>query len=424
MGAHAVARLDWLLGAIADPSGLTLEELEATYHITDWRNWSLEDELRMLRGDTQVKRPFTVTSRTVVDGAAVAVVHDVNDKDWQITVWAEDETPHRINGLRIVPAPPEGLTVRDATPDEAAVLTALERRSPIRLGDTRMYFDRGEDYFAAARLMGEVTVYVAHFEDEQVAGVYWGAQQHVLVGGEPKVLFLENRVRIDPESRRGGVFWALCVYGRDRYARTSDSIAFYVSPDNEAVQKFVRGAPKWTVQPERVLVPCVAGSAPSPRRASKEDAEQIVEILNAAHAGEALYVPYTVDSLAERLARDPAQYSWNDLRINDGAVVGVGRQTVEVTKVTGDERVRTNRAVVLDHGGAPDAYRSLLSATAAELAPDGVTHLAAFTSEGSSTLGVLRELGVAIEPYDFWAFEIECPGDLAETGFYVDPVYF
>ena len=45
------------------------------------------------------------------------------------------------------------------------------------------------------------------------------------------------------------MFWALCVYGRDRYARTSDSIAFYVSPDNAGVQKFVAWTPKWTVQP-------------------------------------------------------------------------------------------------------------------------------------------------------------------------------
>lgn len=424
MGSQSDERLDWLLGAIAEPDELTVADLEPRYDMSQWRGWSLEDELRMLKGEGQIKRPFTVTSRSEADGAAIAVVHDVEEKDWQVTVWAEPDPPFRISGLRVVPAPPEGLTVRDATSEEAVDLTELERRSPIKLGDTLMYFDRGDDYFAAARLMGEVTVYVAEPDDGGIAGVYWGAQQHVLVSGEPKVLFLENRVRIDPESRRGGVFWALCVYGRDRYARTSDSIAFYVSPDNEGVQKFVRGTPKWTVQPERVLVPCT-GDAPVPRRATKDDAADIVRILNAAHDGEALYVPYTVESLTERLSRDPGQYSWSDLRVNDGAVVGIGQQTVEVTKVTGEQRVGTNRAVVLDHGGVDDdAYRALLRATACELAADGVSHLAAFTSEGSSTLDVLTELGTGREPYDFWAFNIECPADLPTTGFYVDPVYF
>ena len=135
-------------------------------------------------------------------------------------------------------------------------------------------------------------------------------------------------------------------------------------------------------------------------------------------------MPYTVESLTERLERDPGQYSWSDLRLGDGAVVGVGRQHVEVTKVTGDARVRTNRAVVFDHGGPPDAYRELLQSTGAELAADGVTHLAAFTSTGSPTREVLAELADTIEPYDFWAFNIPCPADLATTGFYVDPVYF
>lgn len=424
MGEHAVERLEWLLGAIADPSGLTVADLEPRYEISQWRGWTLEDELRMIRGDGSIKRPFTVTSRSRgADDAAIAVVHGADEKDLQITVWAEDQAPHRISGLRVVPAPPEGLTVRDAMPDEAATLTELERRSPIKLGDTLMYFDRGEDYFAAARLMGEATVYVGELDDGTIAGVYWGAQQHVLVGGEPKVLFLENRVRIDPESRRGGVFWALCVYGRDRYAKTSDSIAFYVSPDNAGVQKFVQGTPSWTVHPLRALVPCT-GDGEVPSRATKDDAAEIVEILNKAHDGEALYVPYTVESLTERLERDPDQYSWSDLRISDGAVVGIGGQTVEVTKVTGDERVRTNRAVALDHGGAPDAYRSLLLATAAELGRAGITHLAAFTSTGSSTLEVLSELAERSEPYDFWAFNIECPADLETTGFYVDPIYF
>ena len=423
MGEQAVERLDWLLSAIADPSGLTVGDLERRYDISQWRNWSLDDELRMIRGEGHIKRPFTVAARGEIDDAATAVVVGADEKSFQVTVWAEERPPHRIVGLRVVPAPPEGLTVRDATDAEAAVLTTLERRSPIKLGDTLMYFDRGDDYFAAARLMGEVTVYVGEM-DGAIAGVYWGAQQPVLVNGEPKVLFLENRVRIDPESRRGGVFWALCVYGRDRYAVPSDSIAFYVSPDNAGVQKFVADTPSWTVQPLRVLLPCAGEASVRPRRATKDDAGEVVEILNATHDCEALYVPYTVESLTARLERDPGQYSWSDLRLEDGAVVGVGRQYVEVTKVTGGERVRTNRAVVLDHGGSGDAYRSLLQATGAELSADGVTHLSLFTSAGSSTLDVLTELAEVTEPYDFWAFNIECPDDLPTTGFYVDPVYF
>ena len=57
-----------------------------------------------------------------------------------------------------------------------------------------------------------------------------------------------------------------------------------------------------------------------------------------------------------------------NLGLNDKSVKGLA-------KVTGDERVRTNRAVVFDHGGASGVYRSLLQATGAELGADGVTRL-------------------------------------------------
>ena len=37
---------------------------------------------------------------------------------------------------------------------------------------------------------------------------------------------------------------------------------------------------------------------------------------------------------------------------------------------------------------------------------------------------IVRELAERIEPFDFWAFEIDEPGALATGGSYVDPVYF
>jgi hypothetical protein len=426
VGAQAIDRLRWLLDTIADPGDITVADIEPLYDISGWRSWSFEQELEQLRDNKVLLRPFEVSPfRVVSDDQAVAVVSGSDGKQSEVTVWTEPDPPHRIVGIRVIPAPPEGLVVRDATLDDAEAATALERRSPIKLGDTFMYFERGDDFFAPARLMEECTIYVGELEGV-LAGTYWGAQQPVLVGGEHKVLFVENKVRIDPESRRGGVFWGLCVYGRDRYAKTSDSIAFYVSPDNAGVQKFVENTPKWTVQPQRVLVPCGAGDA-APRRATKDDAQVIVDVLNACHGGEELFVPYTVESLTARLERDPGQYTWSDLRLGDGAVLGVGRIPVTITKVTGDERRSTTRAMLLDHGfasGHEADYEALLRATGAELAADGVTHLAAFTSEGSSTLASLQRMSDHTERYDFWAFEIPSPPDLATNGFYVDPVYF
>lgn len=433
-GGAAAERLAWLTGVLRDPLAVTPDEFTEAYDTTEWgRGWTAVDELEEIRGDTRLVRPFAPEAPPTFDGDGASVVLVGADaKRWALRCWVHAEPPHRITGSRLLPAPPEGMSIRNATEADAEALAELERRSPLRLGEggrLLMTFDRGDDYFASARLMEDVTVYLAEVAGS-VAGVYWGALQPVLVDGEPKRLFLEHHVRIDPETARGGVFWALCNYGRDAYARTADTIAFYVSPDNFAVRKFVEGVPSWSVQPLRALMRCASGSSgPIGRVATPADAELIAEVLNTAHRGEELFVPYTADSLTARLERSPDQYTWSSLRIGpgDAAVVGVGASAMTVTKEHDGVVERTCRASVLDAGFVPgeeETFRGLLGAWGAELTARGVSHLALFTSAGTAAHDVAVPLAEIIEPFDFWAFDLEEPPRLAANGFYVDPVYF
>jgi hypothetical protein len=144
-----------------------------------------------------------------------------------------------------------------------------------------------------------------------------------------------------------------------------------------------------------------------------------------------LYVPYDEGSLGARLARDPEQYEWSDVRTLGSAVVGIGRRLLGVTKERAGEVTTTTRALVLDHGfiggdgdHGEDDYRRLLAEACAVASSMGATHLAVFTSERSSTYGVLSDLADEIEAFDFWAFALTEPTALQERGFYVDPVYF
>jgi hypothetical protein len=426
------ARLQWLVAALQDPSELTVADIDAAYNVPpEWRDFTPEREIDFLtNGPHAASRPLAV-ERTArgQENDATAILAGADGKRFSVTCWTELEPPHRLTGARIVPAPPDGLDIRLALPEDGPALATLERRAPLRLGReplTLMTFDHGDDYFAPGRLMEEVTIYVGEVEG-RVVGVYCGAVQPVLVDGEPKRLFLEHHVRIDPEAPRGGVFWALCVFGRDRYARSTDSIAFYVSEDNHAVRKFVEGTPSWSVRPQRMLIPCSTDDAASASAgATAADGAAIADVLNACHTGSALYVPYTAGSLTDRLARDPAQYDWGRLVLADGAVVGVGERLLGVTKEREGDVQRTVRSLVLDHGFAPghaDDYRSLLRAVGAAEAARGATHLAVFTSATSPTYDVLAELAEEVEVFDFWAFEIPEPAALA-NGFYVDPVYF
>ena len=429
-------RLQWMIDALVDPTRVTADEIDAAFDAAGWRDWSPQRELEFLQtGPHAASRPFTVESTSVESPShAHAVLLGADGKRWAVSCWTEAEAPHRINGARTMPAPPAGTTIRLAEPDDGPALAELERHAPLRLGReplTLMSFDHGDDYFARSRLMAEETTYVAEVHGA-VAGVYCGTVQPVLVDGERKQLFLEHRVRIDPATARGGVFWALCQYGRDTYARSTDSVAFYVSVDNHPVRKFVEGVPAWSVRPLRALLPCSAGpEVPAEiemRAASPADATEVARILNACHGGSALYVPYDGASLGERLERDPAQYGWPDVELAGGeAVVGVSQAMVTVTKERAGETEVSRRALALDHGFVPGgeaAYRSLLLDRCDALGERGATHLAVFTSERSSTYDVVMSLAESVEEFDFWAFELEEPAALRERGFYVDPVYF
>lgn len=434
MGSGSVSplerRLQWLVGAVQDPSQVTPEEIDDAYNATGWRDWSPARELDFLQnGRHAASRPLSIETITANGAEGAAVLVGADGKRWTITCWVEPTDPYRITGARTMPAPPPGTSIRLARPDDGPAFSELERNAPLRLGHeplTLMTFDHGDDYFAPSRLMEDVTVYAAEV-DGRVAGVYCGAVQPVRVDGEMKRLFLEHHVRIDPATARGGVFWALCTFGRDTYARSTDSIAFYVSVDNHPVRKFVEGVPPWSVRPLRALIPTTAGSATGAAvAATPQDAERIADVLNRCHGDSALYVPYDRGSLEERLTRDPGQYTWGDVLIRGSAVAGIGRQLLGVTKDRAGERTTTNRALVIDHGcapGADDDYRELLLELCTVAGSRGATHLAVFTSEPSRTFGVVSELAEEIEEFDFWAFDLPEPESL-RGGFYVDPVYF
>ena len=430
------AGLTWVLDALRRGEDLTFDDVAEAYDTSDWDpQWSLEREHEDFLRSAEQLGAFEVRAVEPTGDdqhSARLVGHD--GKQWAVTCWASPAPPHKITGVRIVPAPPDGTVIRDAVEEDGPALAELERRSPLRLGEggaVKVTFDRGDDYFRSARLMGDVTVYAAEV-DGALAGVYWGAQQPVRVGGVDYRIFLEMHVRIDPEAPRGGVFWALCVYGRDTYARTSDSIAFWVSPENLAVRKFVADVPAWSIRGLRALIPCDAAAAAGDgdgdgRWATRDDAAAVAEVLNASHGRSELYVPYTDASLAERLARDPAQYGWGNVRMLGDAVVAVGGDRLGVTRDVDGTRVESRRAHVLDHGfrpGGEDDYRRLLRWWAGSLAAEGVTHLAVFTSQGSPTHDVVIDLAGGVEEYDLWTFAIAEPDGTPERGLYVDPVYF
>ena len=325
------------------------------------------------------------------------------------------------------------VAIRIASEADAAILSELERRSPLQLGDAALVIDRGDDYFAAARLMANATVLLAEVDGEP-AGVLAGAVHPACLDGRPRNMLYIHHARIPPEFQRHGLGRALAAKAHE-IAREQgyDSAYWYIAKNNARSQGFARNAAnRWSFGPILADLPARPTGVPAPafRPATPADAGHIVEILNAAHSGEEMFLPYTEDSLRERLERAPAQYGWPNLWLGEGAVVGAWPTGDYIrTILIGPDGTRheSREASVLDYGCLPgyeDEIAGLLRALCSWAYERGYQSVSIFTSRGSRLRDVVLPLAEEATEFDFWTPAIPEPAGAAERGLYVDPIYF
>ena len=322
------------------------------------------------------------------------------------------------------------IVIREAIEADGPALAEIERRTPLQLGDAELVIDRGSDYFAAARLMGNATVLIAEMDGLPIGG-FCAAPHLALVGGIERRMLYVHHARILPGAQNKGLGKLFGDHVREKFEGQIDSNYFYISPGNLQSQAFARRAQnRWSVQPTLIdLETRSAGASGVGRRATALDAPRIAELVNAAHAGEEMFLPYTVTSLSARMKRAPAQYSWEHVWLTDSAVVGVWPQgqsiTTRVTPLDG-EPSESRGGAVLDFGYEPGGEGdlvALLRAWCGWLDKRGMSSLSLFSSPGARHWNVLQPLG-AVRPFDFWTPGIPEPGGVAGRGSYVDHIYF
>ncbi|HLZ83898.1 MAG TPA: hypothetical protein VKQ54_10065, partial [Caulobacteraceae bacterium] len=296
---------------------------------------------------------YSSASASAVEASIVAA----KERRWKLALAVEPDPPHRIVALAWERVHDFDLLVREATAADAAVLSDLERRCPIVVGDTRLWFDRGDDYFAGVRLMEDATVGLA-FVDGEPAAVTCGARHTVRIGGEAKTIVTVSHLRVLPEHQRKGL-WGAANRVLDKYWPEVAGSNAFIAVDNAGMQHGFRNTPdKWptTVLAARIATARLAGPSFG-RPATPADAAVVVAQLNAFHGGEEMFVPYTEASLTARLARAPDLYGWENVWLADGAVVGVwpaGRARRAVTE-RGGEQSFSEPGVVLDYAFEPGA---------------------------------------------------------------------
>lgn len=435
-------QLAWWLEGVERPETLTAGDVLSRY-VDMW------PQSPWFKGDDEGRRawiddwngfgPFSIQSIEESSPTEIAVVLAPEKGHRQkITFMVEESPPHRIEVERWERVFDFDLQIREATADDAATLAEIERGAPVVLGDTRIATDRGDDYFAAARLMEDVMVCIAEVEGEP-AGVAWGARGRTRFGGEEARTTYFIHLRILPQHQRKGLWGAFDNAVWWRYRGRTDLYVGYFMIENPAwshVAEQVQSRPdfvarEWVPTVYRLLLPTasLATTANGVRRATRADAPEIVEILNTFHDSEEFYLPYTEQSLVERLERDPL-YSWDEVLLADGAVLGIwpAGDKVQVVTERAGEVTRSRRGHVMDYGfvaGADDAFAGLLGAWSTSLDARGIDQLSIFTSRGSRGQPLLKQMKGTVEAYRFnTGTSARIPDDAQHTGIYTDHLFF
>jgi hypothetical protein len=432
----AGSQVRWYLETLAtagrNTSAADLERFSASASIRTPFPGQGEDLIEGWRRASAAIGPFTPTAIEQNGDFSITVRADGvnNTRRFSFRCDVEDHAPHLIKMLEYQRLLDVDVTVREASEADAAALSDLERRCPIVMGDTSMTIDRGTDYFAFTRLMEEAIVSIA-LVGGKVAGVNCGCYHDIRVGGKVYRTLTALHLRIDPQYQKKGLWGAVSSLFRQKHPEVVHSNA-YISVENKAMQAGIANAPnKWTVNATRLQLSCASSLAgPSyGRHATQADAPRIVEILNACHGSEEMYVPYSVESFTARVERAPEFYSWDRLLMTDHAVVGVWPAGEKITFVTDSKtgRVESRRGLVVDYGfitGAERDLESLLRAWCAQLKEQGLDTLTIFTSDASPGSGLLSSLADASESYVVWTPGIAEPPSAAIYGIYVDSIYF
>lgn len=363
------------------------------------------------------------------DFAIVVLGHTSKNHKLKISLIVERDSPHRIDQLRFERQHDFKLEVREAGPEDALVVADIERRCPIVMGDTAVWFDRGADYFEFSRLLEDCTVGLASV-DGVPAAISCGAERVVRVGGQLKRMIVVSHLRVLPEHQRKGL-WGAANSVLNKYWDHVDGSQAYIAVDNLGMQHGFQNTPdKWDQIVQRVELDCAALAGPmAGRPATADDAAEIAGRLNAFHNAEEMFVPYAAESFATRVERAPDLYGWDKVWLTEGALVGVwpaGDALRNVTETRGVQTVSVP-AVVMDYAFAPGAeaeLEALLRAWCGALVANGIDTLVIYTSPASPGSALINGLGRATGEFFTWTPGIAVPEGAGQRGLYTDAAYF
>lgn len=327
--------------------------------------------------------------------------------------------------------------IRAATTEDNEALIALERRSPLIVGESELSFDRAPDYFAGQRLQ-ERSLMAAAEAGGALVGVSASALYRTRLLGQERLLSYTHHMRVAPEFQRHGVGRALGKWLRENWlvagAKPDRGYAFIDSANSDSLAFASRGEGPgpWPIDGWLQDLPVSdSGTDWSTERVGAADAGAIVALINRTHAGLELFPGYTAASLAARLQRSPRYgwAQWHGLRRGGElvAVAGVYDQgdtvaTIMRDRTTGETR-QLRGLVVLDYGFSDaSAMLDLLVALRGLAAANDRQALEISVPDCSPLFEHVQQQSAHTIRFKFLGGE-HPPADYSPRGIYIDPIY-
>ena len=394
--------------------------------------------------DAFVRKIWSTAARRLGGGRLVEVLapreHQLDllievtaDRRFWLLVEVAPDPPHVLTRWGTAPALPAGVELRRAEPEDGPGLAALERDAPIVVGEVATRFEYEGDYFEWWQLLDDPGAVIAVDEVDGIVAAVQTSTVPLAVDGKIYRASSTHRVRTHPAHAGRGLLQQLTRAGLEAkpLGVAMDALVVSIAKGNDAMQKDWAGRPgQWPHGPTRFLIDVAASASANAMADLTWDPPSVetVRIVNAGHATDEGFLPYTEETFAARLRRAPDLYGPKDVARSGGAVLGtweLGRRLrTVVTTATGEDVQR--RAIAADWGVEPghdDDLERLIRGVCAVLTERGCTHLAVFSSPPTPGWDVLSALSCGRDEFDLWTPPV-APVASADRGTYVDAIAF
>lgn len=324
------------------------------------------------------------------------------------------------------------MNIRNAVQADNAALCALESRTPLDSGDSKLFVERS-DFFALHRLQERSVVMLAE-EDGEVIGACAGALNEAPIAGQKRLLLYIHHERIAEEHQRKGIGGALtravADYWKEQGVGQIDSSYWIIGATNLKSRNFAErsdSSKPWPRPVESVSFSAIA-SDELPKRVGAGPIFDIVRLINRTHAGKELFTPYEQVGFGQRLSRS-TEYGWGDIygRLSNGkltAMAGVWDYGASTALRTGDGPASRSLAV-LDYGyevGAEEEMALLIAQLCALAGRRERQSVRLFLDTDSDLYSEASHLPHQVSTNLLYTPRIEPPRGPAVI--YVDPVLF